>query len=87
MKTEAGKREEVTGNKAVAGAFVPGAQDIAQLLDALDTIAERPDYDSKIGLTLDQVAREYDAVREIARLALACWERAERLAKSEVSHG
>jgi hypothetical protein len=66
------------------GTFVPGAQDVAQIVDALDNISGMAAYDPAIGLTVEQVGRAYEEMREIARLAVACWERAQKLAEGEV---
>lgn len=56
---------------------------VGQLLDALDMIAEMPAFDAEAGVTLEQLVRQYDEAREMARLAVACYERV----SGEVANG
>ena len=43
---------------------------INRLLEGLELIAEMPAYDAEIGLTVNQVASQYEEARETARLTL-----------------
>lgn len=56
---------------------------VGQLLEALDMIADMPAFDAEVGVTLEQLVRQYDEARETARLAVAWYERV----SGEVAHG